>query len=196
MPVPPPMRLSALLLVLSIAGCMPPPPSAAQPRDAVPPPPVTVTPAGIAARVHRAVNEARAERGLARLTYDGALEALAHGHSADMAARGYFAHADPRGLRAGERARDAGYRYQHLGENLFMSTLYSQTTARVVDGRRDVFYRWYTPSELAEETVRAWLESPGHRANLLSQRYTHEGIGVAFGENGTVLITQNLSEPR
>ena len=190
------MRLLLLLFALSLAGCLPPPSPVAQPSGAVPPPPVTVTPEGIAAHVHRAVNDARAGRGLARLTYDGALEALAHGHSADMAARGYFAHADSRGNRAGERARDADYRYQHLGENLFMSTLYSQTTTRVVDGRRDVFYRWYTPAELAEEAVQAWLESPGHRANLLSQRYTHEGIGVAFGEDGTVLVTQNLSEPR
>ena len=77
-----------------------------------------------------------------------------------------------------------------------MGTLYSQVTARIVDGRRNVFYRWYTPEELAGEVVRAWLDSPGHRDNLLAPRYTHEGIGVAFGEDGMVFVTQNLSEPR
>ena len=190
------MRLLILAALLAIAGCMSPPNAPAPPRAPVPPPPVTVTPAGIALYVHRATNRARTARNLSALAYDDALESLAHGHSADMAGRGYFAHADPRGNRAGERARAAGYRYQHLGENLFQGTLYSQTSTRIVGGRQDVFYRWYLPDELAEEIVQAWLDSPGHRTNLLSPRYTHEGIGVAFAPDGHVLVTQNLSEPR
>ena len=190
------MRLSTIAVLALVAGCLPTPAPPAAPREAVPPPPVTTTPQSIAVDVHRAVNRARTARGLSPLAYDGALEALALGHSADMAARAYFAHADPEGKQAGERARDAEYRYQHFGENLFMGTLYSQVTARIVDGRRNVFYRWYTPEELAGEVVRAWLDSPGHRDNLLAPRYTHEGIGVAFGEDGMVFVTQNLSEPR
>jgi uncharacterized protein YkwD len=188
--------LLAAALLTVVAGCVPLPAPSAQLRDPVPPAPSNLTMSGIAFRVHQAVNRAREQRCLGPLHLDPALSEIALGHSADMARRGYFAHADPEERQAGGRAREAGYRYRYLGENLFAGTLYSQTSVRVVGGQRDVFYRWYTPEDLADEVVRGWLESPGHRRNLLSAQYTHEGIGVAFGENGTVLVTQKLSEPR
>ena len=189
------MRALVFALLL-LAGCAPPPEPSAQRRDPVPPAPSSLTVPGIAYAVHQAVNRAREQYGLPPLQHDAALALIALGHSADMAQRGYFAHADPEGREAGARTRAAGYRYRYLGENLFAGTLYSQTSVRIAGGRRDVFYRWHTPDGLAEEVVRGWLESPGHRRNLLSARYTHEGIGVAFGENAVVLVTQKLSEPR
>ncbi len=111
-----------------------------------------------------------------------------------MAERGYFEHATPEGVRPADRALRAGYRYRHIGENLFQSTRYESLTYTRRDDPSTYRYAWYTPEALAARTVEAWLESPGHRANLLAAHFTHGGVGVA-ARGLEVLVTMNYSRP-
>ncbi|HKQ61729.1 MAG TPA: CAP domain-containing protein [Candidatus Polarisedimenticolaceae bacterium] len=125
-------------------------------------------------RTAEAVNEARRAQGLAPLEFDGTLARVARGHSADMARRNYFDHRSPEGTGPGDRVRAGGLSYQGIAENIL----------RVL-GQDD-------PVATA---LGAWMESAGHRANLLSARYRLTGVGVAVDDDGAVLITQLFAQP-
>jgi len=112
-----------------------------------------------AAAVLTLVNQERARAGCAPLTADPRLDALATAFSDDMAARGYFSHTDPDGRTPWDRAKAASIGYLG-GEN-------------IARGQR-------TP----EEVMAAWMNSPGHRANILNCHYTKLGVGVHEGTGG------------
>jgi uncharacterized protein YkwD len=105
------------------------------------------------------VNQARAAAGCGAVTADPALAAVARAHSADMRDRDYFAHTSPEGLSPFDRAEQAGIDYSRA-ENI----AYGQADAAAV--------------------MKAWLESPGHRANILDCELTKLGVGVAEGTGG------------
>jgi uncharacterized protein YkwD len=116
------------------------------------------------------VNQARARINCAALSVDPRLAGAARAHSADMANRDYFAHDTPEGVNVGTRVTNAGYRWSAVGEN-------------IAKGQPD-----------AAAVMLAWLNSPGHRANILNCRYTNIGIGLAF-QDGTPLWTQDFGTP-
>ncbi|MGY1621848.1 CAP domain-containing protein [Geodermatophilus sp. SYSU D00965] len=105
------------------------------------------------------VNEARAGAGCAPLVADAALAAVARGHSADMRDRDYFAHDTPEGLSPFDRAEQAGVGYARA-ENI----AFGQPDAAAV--------------------MEAWMDSAGHRANILDCDLTKLGVGVAEGPGG------------
>jgi uncharacterized protein YkwD len=105
------------------------------------------------------VNEARADAGCGALTADPALAAVARAHSADMRDRDYFSHTSPEGLSPFDRAEQAGVGYSRA-ENI----AFGQSDAAAV--------------------MEAWLESPGHRENILDCELTRLGVGVAEGPGG------------
>ncbi len=105
------------------------------------------------------VNEARADAGCGALTADPALAAVARAHSADMRDRDYFSHTSPEGLSPFDRAEQAGVGYSRA-ENI----AFGQSDAAAV--------------------MEAWLESPGHRQNILDCELTTLGVGVAEGPGG------------
>ncbi|MEX2238331.1 MAG: CvpA family protein [Dehalococcoidia bacterium] len=105
------------------------------------------------ARMLELVNEERAAQGLPLLVMDEGLRAVARAHSGDMFLRGYFAHVNPDGLDPFDRMRAAGVPFAVAGENL--------AYAPAVDVAHD-----------------GLMDSPGHRANILSPDYCHVGIGV------------------
>jgi uncharacterized protein YkwD len=117
------------------------------------------------------VNEARARAGCRALTVDMRLANAARGHSADMAAHNYFAHTTPQGVTVGTRVTDAGYRWSLVGEN-------------IAAGQRD-----------AAAVMRAWLNSPGHRANILNCRFRNIGVGLSFGARHAPIWTQDFGTP-
>ncbi len=117
------------------------------------------TPAGPEAAVLALVNQARAGAGCGALTADPALAAVARAHSADMRDRGYFSHTTPEGLSPFDRARAAGIGYARA-EN-------------IASGQPD-----------AAAVMEAWLNSAGHRANILDCSLTKLGVGVAEGPGG------------
>ncbi|WP_245699961.1 CAP domain-containing protein [Geodermatophilus siccatus] len=105
------------------------------------------------------VNEARVDAGCGALTADPALAAVARAHSADMRDRDYFSHTSPEGLSPFDRAEQAGVDHSRA-ENI----AFGQADATAV--------------------MEAWLESPGHRANILDCELTKLGVGVAEGPGG------------
>lgn len=144
-------------------------------------------------RVLNEVNRTRRSLGRATLRTDSALAALARTHSADMLTRDFFAHRNPDGRYAGDRARSADYAFRSFGENLFRGHLYD-TVNHIRRG--DVVttdYLWYSPDELAALTVAMWMESPGHRTNMLSPDFDAGGVGIVVGREAEVFITLNLS---
>jgi uncharacterized protein YkwD len=123
---------------------------------------------GNLARIRAAVlclhNQVRADHGLPPLREQSKLRHAAGGHSSDMVDRRYFEHTSPGGSTMVDRIVGAGYVRASagwlLGENLEWGT-----------------GRLATP----RGAVRAWLDSPPHRANLLKRGYREVGIGVALG---------------
>jgi uncharacterized protein YkwD len=111
------------------------------------------------------------------LRWSQTLATAAQSHSDDMANRGYFAHVDPQGRKPSDRAQEAGYRYWRVGENIAM-------------GQRDV-----------DEALTAWLESPGHCANIMRAQYVEMGAAYALGAGPkgsarALYWTQSFGAPR
>jgi uncharacterized protein YkwD len=114
---------------------------------------------GTEGQVLTLVNQARASAGCAPLVADSALAAVARAHSADMRDRDYFAHDTPEGLSPFDRAERAGVGYARA-EN-------------IAYGQRD-----------AAAVMEDWMDSSGHRANILDCKLTKLGVGVAEGPGG------------
>jgi len=123
--------------------------------------------------IHQRVNAVREERGLSTLGYSSTLAEIAKDHSKDMAENNYFSHTNQQGLEAGDRYDRHGVDCA-AGENIFR---YSAT--------------WIGPEELAKTAVDAWMDSPGHRENILRSRFDREGIGVVYGDEW-VYVTQDF----
>src|SRR5262249_43820297 len=98
-------------------------------------------------------NAERAKAGCHPLQANAKLRAAAYGHSADMSENNYFQHDSKDGRTFADRIKAAGYSYSAAAENIAEG--YS-TAAAVVDG---------------------WMNSPGHRANILNCDYTDIGVG-------------------
>lgn len=107
--------------------------------------------------VIRLVNQIRKENGLAELTYDWELCRVARIKSQDMKDNGYFSHTSPTYGSPFQMMKSFGIRYKSAGENIAKG----QTTPEAV--------------------VNAWMNSSGHRANILSSSFTHIGVGYASG---------------
>jgi uncharacterized protein YkwD len=111
-------------------------------------------------------NTERAAAGLPPLAADSPLTTAAQAHSADMVARAFYSHTSPGGGQPWDRAAAAGSRRCTIGEN-------------IACGQR-------SPAEV----VRGWMNSPGHRANILKPDFTHIGIGLAGGGKAGTYWTQ------
>lgn len=144
-------------------------------------------------RVLGELNRVRRTRGRAPLAPDTALAAIARAHSADMRDRGFFAHHNLDGQRGGDRARRAGYGFRTFGENLFRGRLYDTVNHIRRGDHVTTAYLWHTPGDLAALVVAMWMESSGHRDNMLSPAFDFGGVGIAIGADHDVFVTLNLS---
>jgi uncharacterized protein YkwD len=139
--------------------------------------------ATLEAAVVREMNRVRAARGLSPLRAAPSLRSAARGHSQAMLLNDFFAHDSADGTAFGDRIRryysNAGYMRWSVGEALMA------TQSRVVD---------------AEAIVGAWLESPPHRAIVLSTTWRDAGIGVfytpsapaTFGGADAIVVTADF----
>jgi uncharacterized protein YkwD len=120
------------------------------------------------------VNAARSERGLAPLSRSAPLTRAARGHSAHLARTGRLSHSSADGRPFQTRLYGAGYpRTKAVGENLAMSAGCS--------------------AEVAGAVVDMWLNSPGHRRNLLSKRFRKVGVAaVADGGCSRTVFTADF----
>jgi uncharacterized protein YkwD len=148
--------------------------------------------------IHNLVNIERQNHGLSTLEYDTDLAEIARAHSLDMSTRNYFSHDNPEGQGPTERAKTVGYEtYKDFGtyftdgisENIFQNNLYVKVTHYK---HGSTIYDWSTQSEIAVSTVDGWMDSPGHRKNILTSTFDKEGIGVAISLDYKVYITQDF----
>ena len=156
-----PLAATALLVFVSLggaatartAGC---PHASSSPRD--------LTHQQVRSAVLCLLNDRRHAHGLAGLRAIPDLRVAAQRHSRDMVAHGYFSHTSPTAGDFVSRIRRSGYldgaRSWGAAENIAWGT-----------------GSYGTPASI----VRAWMESPGHRANILNGRFRDIGIGVVAG---------------
>jgi uncharacterized protein YkwD len=144
-----------------------------------------VRPASLEKKVFELVNSERVKKKLPILIWDDRLAAVARSHSEDMGKREYMAHVSPDGKSPVDRVKAKGIDYTFVSENLFQNNLYDRTLRT---GARIIYY-WNTEDEIASTSVAGWMNSPGHRANILSAKPVTSGIGVAIAAE-KVYITQ------
>ncbi|MGM0902175.1 MAG: SafA/ExsA family spore coat assembly protein [Bacillota bacterium] len=108
-------------------------------------------------QVIQLTNQERAKHGLKPLAADWQLSRVARYKSVDMRDKNYFQHNSPTYGTPFDMMKSFGISYRSAGEN-------------IAAGQR-------TP----QEVVKAWMDSPGHRENILKSGYTHIGVGHASG---------------
>ena len=113
------------------------------------------------------VNRERVAAGLQPLAPDPEQTEVARRHSADMFARGYFAHDTPEGLTPFDRMRAANVRFITAGENLALAPTISVAHTGL-------------------------MNSPGHRANILRREFGRVGIGVMDGGMRGLMVSQEF----
>ena len=121
-------------------------------------------------------NKNRTDNGLAPLTENLILNKVAEERAKDMLAKQYFAHVAPDGGKAETIAGSLGYEYIIIGENIAMGNF---------DGDEDL--------------VTSWMNSPGHRENILKNKYTEIGVAEIFGTyegNKIWMAAQIFGTPR
>jgi uncharacterized protein YkwD len=105
-------------------------------------------------RVLTLVNEQRAARGLPALIANAKLNSAATNHSTDMARNDFMGHTGSNGSTLGQRVTAAGYGWSYVAENVAAGY------------------------DTADEVVTAWMNSSGHRANIMSATATEVGVGI------------------
>lgn len=100
----------------------------------------------------------RQSEGFSILKQNTKLESSAQKKAQDMLDRQYFEHDSPEGIGVADLAKESGYEYIVVGENL---------------ARGDF--------KTADEVVLAWMNSPAHRENIMNNKYTDIGIGIVYG---------------
>ncbi|HEY9854801.1 MAG TPA: CAP domain-containing protein [Stenomitos sp.] len=117
-------------------------------------------------------NVERAKVGAKALAMEEAtLRPLARSRSQDMAVRNYFDHTTPDGKKVFDMLNELGYPYSTAGENIAMNT--------------------YPVSTSAQEAFKAWMNSSGHKANILNTKYGRIGVGAyRRSSDGAIYFTQ------
>lgn len=113
------------------------------------------------------LNEDRQANGLKALTLNSSLTQLGESYAQDMIDRNYFSHYNPEGQSPFDRMKAAGISYSYAGENIAINNSVS-----------------------GAET--AFMNSSGHRANILNTNYTEVGIGIRKASNGSLYVVQEF----
>jgi uncharacterized protein YkwD len=110
--------------------------------------------------------------GLPPLVLNETLSAVAESYACKMADQGFFDHIDPETKSSpGQRVTEAGYEFISVGENL-------------AAGQRSV-----------DDVIEQWMDSEGHRANILGTAWRETGIGVRLGGDFGVYWVQVFADP-
>lgn len=115
------------------------------------------------------INRVRRRNGLQQLYLYEELLPVAREYSRRMAEQNFFSHNDPEGRTVKERVEEADIRWRMIGENLAYSNGYVNPVAASLHG---------------------WMDSPGHRANILEPNFNLTAIGVWIKGDGTVYFTE------
>ena len=120
-------------------------------------------------RIFQAINQVRQENKLPPLKWNAKIADVPRSHSMRMATKRFFSHEDPKFGGPDNRLSTAGIAWRRCGENIFEEY-----------GERDP----------VQSAIRGWMQSSGHRKNILTREFTHTGIGVATQRDGGYTITQ------
>ncbi len=120
-------------------------------------------------RIFQAINQVRQENKLPPLKWHAKIAEVARSHSTRMATKRFFSHEDPQFGGPGNRLSAAGIAWRLCGENIFEES-----------GEADP----------VRSAIQGWMQSSGHRKNILTGGFTHTGVGVATGRDGSYTITQ------
>ncbi|MBO9540104.1 hypothetical protein J7643_05875 [bacterium] len=127
--------------------------------------------AGAEAIVFQQTNEERAKVGAKALASDPQLNALARSRSEDMVKRNYFDHVTPDGKKVFDMLKEMGFAYSTAGEN--------------------IAYNSYPLSQSPQRAMTAWMNSSGHKANILNTRFGRIGVGAyKRSSDGAIFYTQ------
>lgn len=150
-------------------------------------------------KIHLLIDVERQKNGISPLSLDQKLSTIARNHSIDMANRNYFEHDTPEGQDPTARGTAVGYSchkdlaggwYSNgLAENIFQNNLYN--SVEYMNGV-PISYDWNDMDALASSTVQGWMNSNGHRENILTSAFDREGIGVAIASDDKVYITEDF----
>jgi uncharacterized YkwD family protein len=121
--------------------------------------------------VIKLVNAERSKKGLPALKANWELSRVARMKSQDMINKNYFAHQSPTYGSPFDMMETFGIRFSSAGEN-------------IAKGQQS-----------ASQVMNAWMNSPGHRSNILSSSYSEIGVGLATSKNGTKYWTQMFIRP-
>jgi uncharacterized protein YkwD len=147
-------------------------------------------------KIHDLINQERKKKGLASLSWNKSLNSIARSYSRDMIERKFFSHNDPDGRSFIDRYHAGGFvcklrngNETCLGaENIAQDNLYSSVVYR--NGVPS--YSWNSEDEIAASVVKRWMQSRGHRGNILTAYFKRQGIGVAVSDDGKVYVTENF----
>lgn len=115
------------------------------------------------------INRVRRRSGLPQLAFYEELLPVAREYSRRMAEQNFFSHNDPEGRTVRERVDEADIRWRMVGENLAYSNGYINPVAA---------------------SLHSWMESPGHRRNILEPDFSLTAIGAWIKQDGTVYFTE------
>ena len=125
-------------------------------------------------RILALVNRERENAGIKPLHFSAQLQSAAHQHSRAMANAGFFEHRGEGEPALFERVTASGMDTDHVGENIFETS----------EG---------TSGAVADECVQMWMQSDGHRMNMLSPEFEKTGIAVGVSRNGENYITEDFA---
>ncbi len=147
--------------------------------------------------IHRQINAERTDRDLEPLAWDSELAAIARNHSQNMLEEEFFDHVDHEGRTVADRYDAAGYEcridlegdrfIEGGGENIAQNWFDRRVTLE--NGETD---RYESEEELARAVVAQWMNSEGHRENILREGWENEGIGVIISEEDETYVTENF----
>ena len=113
-------------------------------------------------RIVDLINQIRAENKLKKLDTSPGMTRVARGYARRMVIENFFSHYDPSGESVVDRVKDAGIDYRRVGENIFGS---------------------YNLDDPGRAAVNKWMQSQGHRENILTPEFTETGVGIWEVEN-------------
>jgi uncharacterized protein YkwD len=144
------------------------------------------------AKIHILVNRERVKEGVPSLAYSAKLSAIARAHSTDMAVRDFTGHVNPDGLDPSDRAKKAGFNIIKRKKNSIRTgvgeNIYEHQAYMTGDGKETPYLD--TVENVAKKAVIGWMNSPGHRKNILNPDYESAGVGVAVSKDKKVKVTQ------
>lgn len=134
----------------------------------IPEPPTSTDTNQVEQEIFNLTNEERQKNGVSPLTFSNEIAAVARAHSQDMNDRNFFSHNNPDGLDPFQRMRIGGISFSTAGENI-------------------------AGGQSASIMMTNWMNSPGHRANILNPAFHKIGVGVATNGKYGLLATQDFT---